>query len=123
MGFLDWLFGKKGRQATAGPERPKPAAAEKASATTPTVPSVTEESSNTADEAKRSPLCPEAENLRKWRESGQVRSWVQARHGTWGHTDWLALLDDLRRSSFWPMDPDAVGLVLEEEKRQWGQRA
>jgi hypothetical protein len=122
MGFLDWLFGRKGRRATAGPERQEPAPAEKASATASAAPSVKERPSDAADEEKRGPLHPEAENLRKWRESGQARSWVQARRGSWGHADWLALLDDLRRSPFWPVDPEAVGLVLEEEKRQWGQR-
>ena len=150
MGFLDWLFGKKGKPATAaGPERQEPGPGERASATgrggqepplvekgtpapeqdgvgqrpPPAAPPVKERSGNAADEGNRSPLPPEAENLRRWRESGQARSWVQARRGSWGHADWLALLDDLRRSPFWPMDPAAVGLVLEEEKRRWGQRS
>jgi hypothetical protein len=148
MGLLDWLFGKKGRRATAGQERHEPAPGERTSATgpggqeptlaekampapeqdgegqrpPPTAPPMKERLSNAADEEKRTPLPPEAENLRRWRESGQARSWVQARQGRWGHADWLALLDDLRRSPFWPMDPEAVGLVLEEEKRQWGRR-
>jgi hypothetical protein len=34
----------------------------------------------------------------------------------------LALLEELKRSPFWPMAPDAVGLVLEEEKRERLQR-
>jgi hypothetical protein len=63
-----------------------------------------------------------AENLRRWRESGQVRAWVEDRHGRWGHDDWLALLEHLRRSPFWPMPPDAVGLLLEDEKREWLRR-
>jgi hypothetical protein len=61
---------------------------------------------------------PEVENLRRWRESGQVQAWVEARQGRWNHDDWLALLEQLKRSPFWPMPPDAVGLLLEVEKRE-----
>ena len=62
-------------------------------------------------------------NLRRWQESGWPRRWVEARRGRWQDEDWRALLDDLRRSPFWAMAPEAVGLVLEEEKRRWGQRS
>jgi hypothetical protein len=65
---------------------------------------------------------PEAENLRRWRESGQPRAWVEARRGQWGHAEWLELLERLRRSVYWPMHPDEVGLVLEELKRDWLHR-
>ncbi len=68
------------------------------------------------------PSTPEAENLRRWRESGQTRSWVEAHQGQWGHQDWLALLDELKQSAFWPMEPQAVGLALEDAKREWLQR-
>jgi tetratricopeptide (TPR) repeat protein len=59
----------------------------------------------------------EAENLRRWRESGQPQSWVQAHRGQWNHEDWLALLETLKRSGFWPLKPEDVGAVLEEIKR------
>jgi hypothetical protein len=58
-------------------------------------------------------------NLRRWEWSGQARAWVASRGGRWDHADWLALLDELARSPFWPLDPDAVGEVLEEIKREW----
>src|SRR5262249_31173221 len=58
-------------------------------------------------------------NLRRWERSGQAREWVKARRGQWGHEDWLALLHDLARSAYWPLDPDAVGEVLEEMKPEW----
>jgi hypothetical protein len=64
----------------------------------------------------------EAHNLKRWRESGQARVWVEAHRGGWNHDDWLTLLDELGRSPFWPMQPDAVGQVLEDEKRQWLSR-
>jgi hypothetical protein len=68
------------------------------------------------------PVPPETQNLRRWRESGQARAWVEARHGRWGHEDWLGLLDTLRRSPFWPMQPEEVGRLLEETKQDWLQR-
>jgi hypothetical protein len=58
-------------------------------------------------------------NLRRWERSGQARAWVEARQGQWGHDDWLALLEDLRRSEFWPLEPDAVGEVLGEIREEW----
>lgn len=60
----------------------------------------------------------EVENLRKWRASGQARAWVATHQGQWNHDDWLGLLEELKRSPFWPMHPDAVGQVLEETKRE-----
>ncbi len=47
---------------------------------------------------------------------------MEARRGQWGHAEWLALLDELKRSPYWPLDPDSVGLVLEETKREWLKR-
>jgi hypothetical protein len=67
-------------------------------------------------------LPPEEENLRRWRESGGARAWVEARQGRWDHQDWLALLESLRRSPYWPMRPEAVGLALEEIKQDWAKR-
>lgn len=60
-------------------------------------------------------------NLRRWRASGLARRWIEERQGQWEHTDWLALLDDLRARGFWPADPAAVSRVLEELKREWWQ--
>lgn len=59
-----------------------------------------------------------AENLRRWQESGAPRRWVDARQGRWDHIDWLALLDDLGRSPYWPLDPDAVGQALEQARQR-----
>ena len=59
-----------------------------------------------------------AANLRRWAESGQPQAWVEAHAGQWNHEEWLALLQRLQTSKFWPLEPDAVGLVLEDLKRQ-----
>jgi hypothetical protein len=58
-------------------------------------------------------------NLRRWQQSGWPRRWVEARQGRWSHDDWLGLLEWLRRSEFWPLDLDMVGLVLDDLKAQW----
>ena len=93
MGFLTWLFGQKQTSETSTP-----------------------------GPNSRQPSPSEAENLRRWQESGQARSWVQARKGQWNHADWLALLSDLKTSPYWPMQPDAVGQVLEQVKRDLARR-
>jgi hypothetical protein len=58
-------------------------------------------------------------NLQRWQESGQARLWVEMRGGQWNHHDWLALLDMLRRSEFWPVDPEQVGRVVETIRLCW----
>jgi hypothetical protein len=52
-------------------------------------------------------------NLRKWQQSGFPQRWVEAHHYRWNDADWRALLKELERSEFWPMVPDAIGMVLE----------
>jgi hypothetical protein len=64
-------------------------------------------------------LAVEWDNLRRWQESGAPRAWVEAHAGHWGADDWHALMDELRRSAFWPLDPELVGRVLEERKLEW----
>jgi hypothetical protein len=58
-------------------------------------------------------------NLRRWLASGEPRRWVEERQGKWDHADWHSLLENLRQSEFWPLDPDAVGLALARLQRQW----
>src|SRR5205823_1187148 len=60
-----------------------------------------------------------ADNLRRWQQSGGPRRWVEAHLGRWGHDDWLALLEALRRSEFWPLDQDAAEQVLRRLTAEW----
>jgi hypothetical protein len=109
VGFLDWLLGKRGTAVAPSPGRkaaPAPTSAQAATATSP----------------ERRKSSPEDENLRRWRESGRPRAWVEAHKGRWDHDDWLALLEELKRSRYWPLQPDAVGMVLEDAKREWSRR-
>jgi hypothetical protein len=59
-------------------------------------------------------------NLRRLAGTGRLRRWVEDREGRWDHAAWLELLGELRRSHYWPLDPDAVGEALEELKAAWG---
>lgn len=58
----------------------------------------------------------ERENLDRWIASGAPRRWVAEHGGTWGHNDWLNLVEELRGSGYWPMNLDAVGAALEKCK-------
>lgn len=99
MRILHWLLG------------------EKKSVTAATAPSGASRRNESSPPAPQHPE-REAENLRRWRASGQARAWIASRRGQWNHDDWLSLLEELQRSPFWPMHPDAVGQVLEETKRE-----
>ena len=58
-----------------------------------------------------------ADNLRRWKRSGQPASWVEARQGAWNDADWLALMQTLKQSEFWPMNLGEVGKVLQGSKQ------
>jgi hypothetical protein len=74
------------------------------------------------DSAANTALLPsestEQANLRRWRASGEPRRWVQSQNGQWNHELWLALLEQLRGSAYWPMEHDAIGALLEELKQE-----
>jgi hypothetical protein len=61
-------------------------------------------------------------NLKRWRDSGEAWRWVEAHKGEWAHHDWMTLLGGLQ---CWlgPLDPVAVGQMLERFKAQfWALR-
>jgi hypothetical protein len=64
-------------------------------------------------------VAAQVRNLRRWRDSGAARRWVEAKAGQWGHVDWLGLLETLRQTGFWPVDPAEVARVLKEVQRKW----
>src|SRR5437764_1147553 len=59
------------------------------------------------------------QNLIRWQLSGHARRWVEARHGQWDEHAWHALLEALRQSEFWPLDPAAVARVMDGHQREW----
>jgi hypothetical protein len=58
-------------------------------------------------------------SLRRWRDAGLARRWVEVHEGAWNHDDWLRLLASLRATGYWPIDPDALGRLLEETRAEW----
>jgi nucleoid DNA-binding protein len=61
---------------------------------------------------------PETENLRRWKDSGQARAWVETHQGHWDHSQWIALLEELKSSPFWPLKQEEIGVALEEVKKE-----
>jgi hypothetical protein len=124
MRLLDWLFGKKETTGAATLCDKQAAGAVAVTCQEKNGLAAPIEAKRTTTEHQESQRLPavEVDNLKRWRESGKARAWVEKRQGCWNHDDWLGLLEELRRSAFWPMQADAVGLVLEDEKRQWLER-
>lgn len=58
-------------------------------------------------------------NIRRWTSSGEPKAWVSAHQGRWHHQDWLALLDGLRSTSYWPMNEPDIGRILEETRASY----
>jgi hypothetical protein len=128
MGFLDWLFGKKEEAAPPGAQASQAMAATKEKAAPTAAPQASEprpaakETAGPKTTAETLKPSSEAENLRRWRDSGQPRTWVESRRGQWDHAAWLGLLEELKRSPYWPMPPEEIGKVLEAIKQEWLQR-
>lgn len=119
MRIFNWFFGKRDASATETADSP----AQTSERTPREELTIPPQPQTPAVNAEREPIATSTtDNLRRWRESGQLRAWVEARQGRWDHATWLALLDELKQSSFWPMDPDGVGLALEDAKREWLSR-
>jgi len=70
-----------------------------------------------AKELRKRNINLKSQNLLRWEQSGFPRKWMDDHRGQWNHTDWLNLLESLKRTEFWPMEPDAIGGVLENLKR------
>jgi hypothetical protein len=58
-----------------------------------------------------------AQNLQRWYDSGFPQRWVREHNGVWDHETWALLVEDLKLTEFWPMEPDDVGRLLEDLKR------
>lgn len=62
------------------------------------------------------------DNLNRWTESDQPGKWVGAHSGQWTYSEWMALLDELKSGSFWPMSPDDIGAHLESLAKDYRQK-
>ena len=62
----------------------------------------------------------EADNLRRWQESGDPYRWVWGCAGAWTVEDYAILLADLRAGSYWPMIEDDVVITLDKTRKLYG---
>lgn len=74
-----------------------------------------------AESEKKVSVSLERQNFERLRYSGLLESWVRANKGIWSHQDWLELLNLLKSSEFWPVEPNAVGAALEEIKKDYDE--
>jgi len=114
-GFWSWLFGTKETLQEKPPETPPalpPTSVPLSCSSTPPAPAV----NGPAVLLSRDSRQQMEENLRRWRQSHFPRSWVKQHPAGWNHQDWVDLLARLEKSEYWPMDPAAIGAVLEEIK-------
>jgi hypothetical protein len=64
-----------------------------------------------------------AKNLRRWKDSGGPRYWVEKHHGSWKYADWLALIENLAASKYWPLNLDQIGATLENQRLRYRKAA
>ncbi|MFO0881419.1 MAG: protein kinase [Gemmataceae bacterium] len=63
-----------------------------------------------------------ATNLQRLRETERLEVWVRQRLQGWNHHDWLALLEELERAGFAPLDHAQLGAALEQIRLEQRQR-
>lgn len=61
----------------------------------------------------------EETNLKKLTKSPIAMNFVKKTNANWNHQDWLVFLDYLKEKGYDPINPDNVGLLLEEKKAQY----
>lgn len=59
------------------------------------------------------------DNLKKLAASRLPANFVKEHDGVWDHTLWLGFLELIREKGYEPIDPDRVGLILEEAKAKY----
>lgn len=62
------------------------------------------------------------DNLKRWMKSGEPGKWVETKGGQWTYTEWMALLDQLKASAYWPMNSDDAGAHLDSLARQYREK-
>lgn len=55
-------------------------------------------------------------NLKKLAKTSLLMNFVKKNDAKWNHQQWLDLLAELKVKGYNPLDPDKVGLLLEEKK-------
>jgi len=55
-----------------------------------------------------------AKNLSAWEASGKATQWLFSTIGSWDEKDIKDLVEQLKRSSFWPIDPNLLAARLKQ---------
>ncbi len=58
-------------------------------------------------------------NLKRLVKTPIIMNFVKKKNGAWNHQDWLDFLSYLKEKGYDPINPDQVGLLLEERKAQY----
>ena len=74
---------------------------------------------NASDNAKFELLDLEKESLKKLTKTPIIMNFIKKKDGCWNHNDWLEFLSEVRRKGFNTVDPDQIGMLLEEKKAQY----
>jgi hypothetical protein len=59
------------------------------------------------------------QNIERLARSGMLAYFARVNRGSWNHDEWLNLCDDISMSSYFPVDFDKAGLILENEKSNY----
>jgi hypothetical protein len=55
-------------------------------------------------------------NLKKLAKTSLLMNFIKKNDGKWNHKQWLDLLANLETKGYKPLDPDQLGLLLENKK-------
>jgi hypothetical protein len=58
------------------------------------------------------------DNLKKLARTTVLATFVKKNNGEWDHAKWEALLAEIKKKGFDPVDPDQIGLILEQKKAE-----
>ena len=72
-----------------------------------------------AKKLKASPIASKEAIMDKLARTPIIMNFVKSKDGCWNHQDWLSLLSDLKTKGYDPVDPEQVGLLLEERKAHY----
>ena len=61
----------------------------------------------------------EETNLKKLIKTPIILNFIKKKNANWNHQDWLDFLSYLKEKGYDPINPDQVGLLLEERKAQY----
>ena len=61
----------------------------------------------------------EEKNLNRLSRTAIIMNFVKSKSGSWNHQEWLEFLSEVKRHGYDPIDPEQLGLLLEERKAQY----